>query len=246
MRLREVRGAGRRASIARFGRLGERGPADGPKLMVIPGFLATDRTTLGLQRALAEAGFRVTGWGLGLNTRRHARTRSSGSPRGSSAFGGGEKVILVGWSLGGVFARERRQGAARPGREGGHARLAFLRRPRAATMSGGSTNGSPAIRSTTRRSTGTRREAAGADAGHLVAPRRHRRVRPARAARPGESDRQVELDCSHMGFARQRPGLSEDRRGDPALNPPLELRARGTAPPPPAGTRSGRPASPCR
>ncbi|MFN3388876.1 MAG: FAD-dependent oxidoreductase [Allosphingosinicella sp.] len=39
-----------------FGRLGPRGPADGPRLMVIPGFLATDRTTLGLQRALAAAG----------------------------------------------------------------------------------------------------------------------------------------------------------------------------------------------
>ena len=48
-----------------FGKLAARGPADGPKLMVIPGFVATDRTTLGLQRALAEAGYRVTGWGLG-------------------------------------------------------------------------------------------------------------------------------------------------------------------------------------
>ena len=37
-----------------FGHLEERGPADGPPLMVVPGFLATDRTTLGLQRALAE------------------------------------------------------------------------------------------------------------------------------------------------------------------------------------------------
>ena len=41
-----------------FGRLGERGPADGPPLMVVPGFLATDRTTLGLQRAFAAAGYR--------------------------------------------------------------------------------------------------------------------------------------------------------------------------------------------
>jgi len=36
-----------------FGSLEERGPADGPRLMLIPGFMATDRTTLGLQRALA-------------------------------------------------------------------------------------------------------------------------------------------------------------------------------------------------
>ena len=71
------------ALLPSFGRLGERGPADGPKLMVIPGFVANDRTTLGLQRALAEAGYRVTGWGMGLNKRRQGRTRSTGSPRGS-------------------------------------------------------------------------------------------------------------------------------------------------------------------
>ena len=58
----------RRASGAASARLGARGPEDGPKLMVVPGFLANDRTTLGLQRALAEAGYRVAGWGLGLNT----------------------------------------------------------------------------------------------------------------------------------------------------------------------------------
>jgi hypothetical protein len=57
-----------------FGRVGERGPADGPPLMVIPGFLATDRTTLGLQRALAKAGYRVSGWGLGLNLGRRDDT----------------------------------------------------------------------------------------------------------------------------------------------------------------------------
>ena len=34
-----------------IGRLGERGPQEGRKLLVLPGFLADDRTTLGLQRA---------------------------------------------------------------------------------------------------------------------------------------------------------------------------------------------------
>jgi pimeloyl-ACP methyl ester carboxylesterase len=88
-----------------FGRLGERGPADGPRVMVIPGFVANDRTTLGLQRALAAAGYRVTGWGMGLNTGVKADTRERIAER-IEAFGGGGKIILVGWSLGGVFARE--------------------------------------------------------------------------------------------------------------------------------------------
>jgi pimeloyl-ACP methyl ester carboxylesterase len=88
-----------------FGRLGVRGPPDGPKLMVVPGFVANDRTTLGLQRALAAAGYRVTGWGMGLNRGARADTLARLAER-VEAFGKGEKVILVGWSLGGIFARE--------------------------------------------------------------------------------------------------------------------------------------------
>ena len=88
-----------------FGRLGERGPEGGQKLMVIPGFVANDRTTLGLQRALAQAGYRVTGWGMGMNLGVKADTRERLAER-VEAFGKDGKVILVGWSLGGVFARE--------------------------------------------------------------------------------------------------------------------------------------------
>ena len=87
-----------------FGRLGARGPADGPKLMVIPGFLATDRTTLGLQRALADAGFRVTGWGMGLN-RGVTEDIVDRIVARVERFGDKEEVILVGWSLGGLYAR---------------------------------------------------------------------------------------------------------------------------------------------
>ena len=88
-----------------FGKLTERGPEDGPKVMVIPGFVANDRTTLGLQRALAAAGYRVAGWGMGLNKGVRPDTLERLAAR-IEAFGKGEKVVLVGWSLGGVFARE--------------------------------------------------------------------------------------------------------------------------------------------
>jgi alpha-beta hydrolase superfamily lysophospholipase len=103
MRLREVAALASRAYRS-VGRLGERGPADGPKLMVIPGFLASDRTTLGLQRALAEAGYRVTGWGIGLN---RGVTEDIVDRIGERVerFAAGGKVILVGWSLGGIYAR---------------------------------------------------------------------------------------------------------------------------------------------
>jgi predicted alpha/beta hydrolase family esterase len=103
MRLREAAALGARAYRA-FGKLGPRGPVGGPKLMVIPGFLASDRTTLGLQRALAEAGYRVTGWGLGLN---RGVTEDIVDRMGEAVarFGEGKKVTLVGWSLGGLYAR---------------------------------------------------------------------------------------------------------------------------------------------
>jgi pimeloyl-ACP methyl ester carboxylesterase len=88
-----------------FGRLGERGPEDAPPLMVIPGFLANDRSTLGLQRALASAGFRVTGWGMGFN-RGVKEDILDRLVEQIKAFGAGTPVILVGWSLGGIYARE--------------------------------------------------------------------------------------------------------------------------------------------
>ncbi|HYD15802.1 MAG TPA: alpha/beta fold hydrolase, partial [Hyphomicrobium sp.] len=88
-----------------FGHVGERGPADGPPLLVVPGFLASDRTTLGLQRALAGAGYRVTGWGLGLNRGAKKGLLEAIAER-VERHGRGRPVVLVGWSLGGVYARE--------------------------------------------------------------------------------------------------------------------------------------------
>ena len=103
MRLYEVAALASRIYRS-FGKLGERGPAEGPKLMVIPGFLASDRTTLGLQRALGAAGFRVVGWGMGLN-RGVTEDVVDRIIERVERFGRGGKVILVGWSLGGIYAR---------------------------------------------------------------------------------------------------------------------------------------------
>src|SRR3954454_24377968 len=50
-----------------FGHRRPRGPEDGPPALVIPGFIANDRTTMELRRALAEAGFRVHPWRRGIN-----------------------------------------------------------------------------------------------------------------------------------------------------------------------------------
>ena len=88
-----------------FGHSGPRGPVGGPPALVIPGFIATDRTTMELRRALADAGFRVhpwrQGWNLGATPDVIEKLRHS-----LDLVGDERPVLLVGWSLGGVFARE--------------------------------------------------------------------------------------------------------------------------------------------
>jgi len=88
-----------------FGHLRPRGPVGAPPALVIPGWIASDRTTLALRRALAEAGWRVHGWELGFNWGARADTIEKLRAR-LDQVGGGRKILLVGWSLGGVYARE--------------------------------------------------------------------------------------------------------------------------------------------
>jgi Alpha/beta hydrolase family len=91
--------------LAGLGPIGPRGPENGPPALVLPGFLATDRTTMDIRRALARAGWRVHPWGLGLNLGARPDTLDLLSHRLDEIYDG-RPVLLVGWSLGGMFARE--------------------------------------------------------------------------------------------------------------------------------------------
>lgn len=197
-----------------FGRLGDRGPQDGPKLMVIPGFIANDRTTLGLQRALAAAGFRVAGWGMGLNKGVRADTLDKLAAR-IEAFGKGEKVILVGWSLGGVFARELAK--VRPDLV---EKVVTMGSPFSGNMRAnnvwrlyewiaGHPVDKPPIDTDLAEKPPVPTLALWSRRDGIVS------VRSARGL-PGESDRQIELACSHMGFGvsgRAYPSIIEAIRG---------------------------------
>src|SRR6201987_6451483 len=81
---------------------------DGHPVLVIPGFLAGPFSTQLLRDMLRRLGYRVYDWGLGYNMGyrptmnetlparlHHMRERSDG-----------RKVSIIGWSAGGIYARE--------------------------------------------------------------------------------------------------------------------------------------------
>jgi dienelactone hydrolase len=75
--------------------------------MVVPGFLSTDASTTVLRQRLAEAGYDVHGWGQGLNVgASEARLERLTADVSMLAKRRGRRVRLVGWSLGGLYARE--------------------------------------------------------------------------------------------------------------------------------------------
>jgi pimeloyl-ACP methyl ester carboxylesterase len=104
MRLRELSSLWARLWRG-FGHLGPRGPLDAPPALVIPGFLANDRTTMELRRGLARAGWRVHPWQYGMNWGARADSIERLSAR-LDRIEDPRPVLLVGWSLGGLFARE--------------------------------------------------------------------------------------------------------------------------------------------
>ncbi|MEO5773962.1 MAG: alpha/beta fold hydrolase [Sphingomicrobium sp.] len=88
-----------------FGHVRPRGPEKGDPALVIPGFLATDRTCTQLRRSLAAEGWRTYPWDLGLNRGAHADVLRHLRQRLEAIYDG-TPVLVVGWSLGGLFARE--------------------------------------------------------------------------------------------------------------------------------------------
>ena len=177
------------------------GPEDGPPAYVIPGFFASDKTCNGLREALADAGWRTFPWDLGMNrgahpdVLRHLRQRLE-------VIHDSKPILLVGWSLGGVYARELAREV--PGMV------------RAVVTLGSPFSGDPHMNNVWRLYEWV--------AGHKVddPPVMHSSAKPPvpslaiwarkdgiiapRAARglEGERDKQVEINCSHMAFGVSR------------------------------------------
>jgi hypothetical protein len=88
---------------------------DGHGVLVLPGFLAADTSTGVLRRFLRWLGYDVRGWELGRNLGPTDRVLDE-LPRSLTALVSwtGGPVSVIGWSLGGVYARElARQAPAR-------------------------------------------------------------------------------------------------------------------------------------
>jgi pimeloyl-ACP methyl ester carboxylesterase len=91
--------------------LGRVPPGDGHAVLVLPGFMSTDQTTFPLRWFLSHAGYRAYPWGLGINlgfsTEYDYDIEALVEHRLKEVFieSGDRKISLIGWSLGGVYAK---------------------------------------------------------------------------------------------------------------------------------------------
>jgi len=79
---------------------------DAQPVMVLPGMLSGDRSTSLLRASLDAAGFEAHGWGQSFNAKvTRQRVAEVEARLAGISNKSGQPVILIGWSLGGMFAR---------------------------------------------------------------------------------------------------------------------------------------------
>ena len=80
---------------------------DGHRVLVLPGLAANDLTTLPMRAFLKDRGYQPSPWDQGLNLGPRAGVLDALRARVRELFElDRKKISLVGWSLGGVYARE--------------------------------------------------------------------------------------------------------------------------------------------
>jgi pimeloyl-ACP methyl ester carboxylesterase len=80
---------------------------DGHPVLALPGFLASDLSMAPMRRYLGALGYDAQAWRMGRNLGGLGRMREALRARLVDIHGAtGRKVSLVGWSLGGVYARD--------------------------------------------------------------------------------------------------------------------------------------------
>lgn len=171
---------------------------NGCEVVVLPGFLASDRTTARLRRSLDQAGFRAHGWGLGRNGGVSVDLFEQ-LDRQFDRKGIDRPATLVGWSLGGVIAREYAK--RRPNRVARVITLGspFSAHPRANNawrvyeFVAGHKVDNPPVEAVLHEKPPVPTFAFWSARDGVVAP-------DAARGRLGEVDHATQLDCSHMAF----------------------------------------------
>ena len=80
---------------------------DGHPVIVLPGLSASDGSTLPLRSYLLNLGYDVSGWNQGHNFGPRAGILETAKRQVLDTHAAsGQKVSLIGWSLGGIYARE--------------------------------------------------------------------------------------------------------------------------------------------
>jgi len=81
---------------------------DGHPVLVLPGLLASDLSTQPLRSFLKSHGYAAHGWKQGRNLGLRSGVERSMLERVEELYDrhGGRKISLVGWSLGGIYARQ--------------------------------------------------------------------------------------------------------------------------------------------
>lgn len=80
---------------------------DGHPVLLLPGFLASDLSMAPMRRYLREIGYDAHAWRMGRNLGGVSRMRAALRNRLAEIHAAtGRKVSIIGWSLGGVYARD--------------------------------------------------------------------------------------------------------------------------------------------
>ena len=79
---------------------------DGHPVMILPGFLATDASTVPLRNFVHECGYKVYGWGEGRNYANEEYISLLNEKIDFIYKKHNQAISLIGWSLGGIYARQ--------------------------------------------------------------------------------------------------------------------------------------------
>lgn len=84
----------------------KKGEGDGHPVLVLPGFMASDMSTKPLRNFIDNLGYKSYGWDMGRNTAKVQSLYVLTEKLEEIYKEHGQEVTLIGWSLGGVYARQ--------------------------------------------------------------------------------------------------------------------------------------------